>query len=253
MLSNEQLLEQIDGSLQELTTIFDQAFQGGQVDSGWKRLERLIRRIARLIAEEVSEDEALAFQFQSGVDPFSDLGDEIDKCRNSLVALAEELRSHPEVRTRHQSGASSATASRATAGASVSWDVFICHASEDKEPFVRELAEALRVEGLKVWYDDFTLMMGDSLRRSIDRGLASSHYGLVVLSPHFFAKDWPQRELDGLTALEIAGRKVILPVWHNIDVDEVRRRSPTLADRVAAKSRDGVRAVVQDVLCVVHG
>lgn len=225
MLSTEQLLEQIDGSLQELTTIFDQAFQGGQVDLGWKRLERLRRRIARLIADEVSEDEALAFEFQFGGNPFSDLGHEIDKCRNSLVALAEELRSHPEVRTRHQSGASSATASRA-AGASVSWDVFICHASEDKEPFVRELAEALRAEGLKVWYDDFTLTIGDSLRRSIDRGLASSNYGLVVLSPHFFAKDWTQRELDGLTALEIAGRKVILPVWHNIDVDEVRRRSP---------------------------
>jgi len=104
MLSTEQLLEQIDGSLQELTTIFDQAFQGGQVDLGWKRLESLTRRIARLIAEEVSEDEALAFQFQSGVDVFSDLGDEIDKCRNSLVALSEELRSHPEIRTRHRVG-----------------------------------------------------------------------------------------------------------------------------------------------------
>jgi len=176
MLSTEQLLEQIDGSLQELTTIFDQAFQGGQADLGWKRLERLTRRIARLLSEEVSEDEALAFQFQSGVDPFSDLGDEIDRCRNSLVAIAEELRSHPEVRTRHQSGASSATASKGAA-AIVSWGVFLCHASEDKETFVRELAEALRAEGLKVWYDEFTLTMGDSLRRSIDNDLASSGTG----------------------------------------------------------------------------
>jgi len=252
MLSTEQLLEQIDGSLQELTTIFDQAFQGGQVDLGWKRLESLTRRIARLIAEEVSEDEALAFQFQSDVDVFSDLGDEIDKCRNSLVALSEELRSHPEIRTRHQSGASSATASKAAARANVSWDVFICHASEDKEPFVRELAEALRAEGLKVWYDDFTLMMGDSLRRSIDRGLAASRFGVVVLSPRFFAKEWPQWEVDGLATLEIEGRKVILPVWHNIDVDEIRRQSPTLADRVAAKSRDGLSQVVRDILRVVR-
>ena len=253
MLSTEQPLEQIDGSLQELTTIFEQAFRGGQVDLGWKRLERLIRRIARLIAEEVSEDEALAFQSQSGVDPFSDLSDEIDKCRNSLVALSEELRSHPEVRTRHQSGASSATASRAAAGANVSWDVFICHASEDKEPFVRELAEAVRAEGLKVWYDDFTLTIGDNLRRSIDRGLEASRYGVVVLSPHFFAKEWPQRELDGLAALENEGRKVILPVWHNIDVDGIRRRAPTLVYRFAAKSRDGFKKVVQDLLHVVRG
>lgn len=251
MMSDEHLLDQLEGCLQELTTIFDQAFRGGQVDLGRQRLERLRRRIARLLREEVSEEESVAFQFQSGGDEFSDLGDEIDQCRNWLVAIAEELRSHPEVRTRHKSGASSGTAGRATMGANVSWDVFICHASEDKEPFVRELAEALRDEGLKVWYSDFTLTMGDSLRRSIDRGLASSHYGLVVLSPHFFAKDWPQRELDGLTALEIAGRKVILPVWHNIDVDEVRRRSPTLADRVAAKSKDGLSHVVQDILRVV--
>jgi hypothetical protein len=54
-------------------------------------------------------------------------------------------------------------------------------------------------------------------------------------------------------AQEIAGGKVILPVWHNIDVDEVRRRSPTLADRVAAKSRAGIEKVVQDVLGVVRG
>jgi hypothetical protein len=168
------------------------------------------------------------------------------------MALAEELRSHPEIRTRHHAGVSPVKAGTTTAGANAAWDVFICHASEDKEPFVRELAEALRAEGLKVWYDDFTLTIGDSLRRSIDRGLASSNYGLVVLSPHFFAKDWTQRELDGLTALEIAGRKVILPVWHNIDVDEIRRRSPTLADRVAAKSRDGLSHVVRDVLCVVR-
>jgi len=175
MLSTEQLLEHIDGSLQELTTIFDQAFQGGQVDLGWKRLEGLTRRIARLIAEEVSEDEALAFQFQSGVDAFSDLGNEIDKCRNSLIAFAEEVRSRPEIRSRHQTGVSS-KAGGTTAEENAAWDVFICHASEDKEPFVRELAEALRAKGLKVWYDDFTLTIGDSLRRSIDHGLASSGY-----------------------------------------------------------------------------
>jgi len=72
-----------------------------------------------------------------------------------------------------------------------------------------------------------------------------------VLSPHSFAKDWPQRELDGLMAREVAGRKVILPVWHNIDKDEIRQRSPTLADRVAAKSVEGLNRVVEKVLSVV--
>jgi hypothetical protein len=69
------------------------------------------------------------------------------------------------------------------------WDVFISHASEDKEDFVRLLAERLRTHGLRVWYDDFTLTVGDSLRRSIDRGLARSRYGIVVISPNFLRKD----------------------------------------------------------------
>jgi len=73
------------------------------------------------------------------------------------------------------------------------WDVFICHASEDKDSFVRPLAIALQEAQLKVWYDEFTLNAGDSLRRSIDKGLAGSRWGLVVLSPYFFAKEWPQR------------------------------------------------------------
>ena len=62
-------------------------------------------------------------------------------------------------------------------------DVFICHASEDKDEFVRPLAEALRAHHLEVWYDEFALEVGDSLREAIDRGLAASRYGIVVLIP----------------------------------------------------------------------
>ena len=53
------------------------------------------------------------------------------------------------------------------------WDVFISHASEDKEAIARPLAEALRSHGLRVWYDEFALRPGNSLRESIDRGLVS--------------------------------------------------------------------------------
>lgn len=125
------------------------------------------------------------------------------------------------------------------------WDAFICHASEDKEGFVRPLAESLKQTGLKIWYDEFTLRIGDSLRRSIDRGLKYSRFGVVVLSPAFFAKHWPQVELDGLAQKEVQGKKVILPVWHNVTVDDVRSYSPSLADRFAVSSSEGVEVVVQ--------
>ena len=83
------------------------------------------------------------------------------------------------------------------------YDVFICHASEDKDDFVRPLAEALRARHIEVWYDEFSLRVGDGLRQAIDRGLVNSQFGIVVLSPAFFRKRWTQRELNGLVAREI--------------------------------------------------
>jgi TIR domain len=132
------------------------------------------------------------------------------------------------------------------------WDVFISHASEDKEDFVRPLAETLRRSGLRVWYDDFTLKVGDSLHRSIDHGLAKSRYGIVVISPNFLKKVWPQKELDGLVAREGQDVKVILPVWHNIGADGVRRYSLTLADRVAVSSSKGIDHVTRQLMQTIE-
>ena len=113
------------------------------------------------------------------------------------------------------------------------YDFFISHASEDKDAFVRELSELLREKGAEVWYDEFTLTVGDSLRKEIDRGLANSRFGVVVLSEHFFKKEWPDRELNGLFALEHGDQKRILPIWHKVSKDEVAQYSPMLADKLA--------------------
>jgi hypothetical protein len=131
------------------------------------------------------------------------------------------------------------------------WDVFISHASEDKDAIARPLADALRSNGLRVWYDDFTLRLGDSLRESIDRGLARSRFGIVILSAHFFAKHWPQKELNGLATREANGEKVILPVWHEIGFAEVRGYSPTLADLKAVETKRGLPHVVEQIMEVV--
>lgn len=118
------------------------------------------------------------------------------------------------------------------------YDVFISHATEDKDEIVRPLANALVAEGLRVWYDEFELRIGDSLRRKIDSGLARSRFGVVVLSPAFFAKNWPQYELDGLVTREMTGEQVILPLWHRITKAEVIAHSPSLADKVARSTAD---------------
>ena len=107
------------------------------------------------------------------------------------------------------------------------------HASEDKESFVRPFADKLLAAGVTPFYDEMSLGWGDSLRRRIEEGLARSRFGVVVLSKNFFAKEWPQRELDGLVQLEMQGHARILPIWHEISKDEVTRFSPMLADKLA--------------------
>ena len=130
------------------------------------------------------------------------------------------------------------------------WDVFISHASEDKADVARPLQQRLEKLGLRVWIDEVQLNLGDSLREKIDEGLALSKYGVVVLSPAFFAKQWPTRELNGLFAREAFDQKAILPVRHGMSVEDVARHSPLLADRIAISTRAGLEEVAQRIYAV---
>jgi hypothetical protein len=136
------------------------------------------------------------------------------------------------------------------------FDVFISHATEDKDVLVRPLAESLRDRGLAVWFDEFEMRLGDSLRRKIDAGLARSRFGVVVLSPAFLRKNWTQYELDGLVSREMDGEQVILPIWHQLTKDELLRRSPSLVDKVALQSAtstvDEMAAEIADAVLAVR-
>lgn len=133
------------------------------------------------------------------------------------------------------------------------FDLFISHASEDKDGFVRPLVQRLEEEHLTVWYDETELKLGDRLVRSIERGLSRSRFGLVVISPAFLKRNWPRIELDALTNREIAtGEGVLLPVWLNVDAETVMNFSPLLADRVAIIGSRGTDYVVSRVREVVR-
>jgi TIR domain/Domain of unknown function (DUF1883) len=134
-------------------------------------------------------------------------------------------------------------------------DVFISHASEDKEAVVRPLAHALQAAGLRVWYDEFELRVGASLRRSIDAGLANSRFGVVVLSDAFFQKGWTNYELDGLVTRQMADEsyQMILPLWHRVTKDEVMNYSPSLADKVALRTADStIDEIANEIATVVQ-
>lgn len=124
------------------------------------------------------------------------------------------------------------------------YDVFISHASEDKDAVVRPLATALQNKGIRVWYDEFEMRIGDSLRRKIDQGLANSRFGIVVISSFFIKKGWTNYELDELMTKAISGQQVLLPIWHNISKQEVINFSPSLADKVA---RNTSQQTVQEI------
>jgi hypothetical protein len=130
------------------------------------------------------------------------------------------------------------------------WDVFISHASEDKED-ARPLAVALRRAGVRVWLDEQELILGDRLPRKIDEGLARSKWGIVILNPHFFQKEWPRTELDALLSREMQGQRVLLPVWHNISATDICEYSPSLAARIAIRTDRGLGVVAQSILAAV--
>ncbi len=114
------------------------------------------------------------------------------------------------------------------------FDVFLSHASEDKESFCDEFSKILTEEfGLKVWYDALSIKWGDSIRTEIDKGLIKSKFGVVILSQNYIKKYWTKYELEALFQKESNGGKVILPIWHNITKKQIQDFSPALAGKLA--------------------
>jgi hypothetical protein len=172
---------------------------------------------------------------------------EIRRNLQSKLDVATLQKRGTENRTREQRGSPPARDNPPT------YDVFICHAGENKE-YGQQLATECKRVGISVWYDTFCLDWGDDLRCAIDEGLACSRFGIVVLSPTFLRrKKWTEYELSGLFAKEIASQRVILPVWHNITQDQLVAYSPSLAMKFAKdSSKDTVAEIVESLQRKLH-
>jgi len=130
---------------------------------------------------------------------------------------------------------------------------FISHDSRDKDSLVRELAHQLVRLMCPVWYDEYSLKVGDSLRASIEKGLKEARKCIIVLSPNFLSNDgWSKAEFDSIFTREILEKtNVILPVWHNIGAKEIYEYSPRLADKVGLPSSLGVEELAQRLSAAV--
>jgi len=116
------------------------------------------------------------------------------------------------------------------------WDVFISHASEDKDDIAEKIVNLLEYFGIKVWYDKSILSVGDNLSKSIDIGLTNSRYGIIILSENFIKKGWTEYEFRALLNREVGKKKVILPIWHKIDKETIEKYSPFLLEKYALDS-----------------
>jgi hypothetical protein len=134
-------------------------------------------------------------------------------------------------------------------------DVFISYAREDEEAIAAPLATVLVSRGVRVWYDRSELELNDRLDDRIFEAINSCRFGVVILSPNFFAKDYTRRELEAFLSREYDGKEAILPVWHNISEMDIQKHSPVstggvtpLAQRKAASAADGIETVADLVL-----
>lgn len=128
------------------------------------------------------------------------------------------------------------------------WDVFISHASQDKQDFVIPLAQALQAKRINVWLDQWAIDIGDSISAKISDGLKQSRFGIVVLSKNFFVRPWTQKELGALFSQEADGVNRIIPIWYKIEHSDVLTHAPLLADRMAARYEDGINTIVERII-----
>lgn len=159
--------------------------------------------------------------------------------RKASVASNAQFEGVPRVRS----------ASPAQTSAAAQSDIFLSHASEDKDEIARPLREALEDRGLVVWFDEVKIKVGQSIRQEIEKGISGAKFGVVILSPSFFAKQWTQAELDALFTRKVdTGRSVILPIWHRVTKDEVAAHSPLLAGLLALNSATMTLAEIADAI-----
>jgi hypothetical protein len=130
---------------------------------------------------------------------------------------------------------------------------FICHDSRDKKDIAEPLAFELQGMMCPVWYDEFQLKVGDSLRESIERGIRECKKCILILTPNFLGNNrWTKREYDSIFTREmVEEKKVILPVWSGVGPQDLYQYSPILADRVAANWSLGKTAVARRLLAAI--
>jgi len=116
-------------------------------------------------------------------------------------------------------------------------DVFLCHAWDDRKTEAQELHDLLESKGVTVWFSEKDVFLGSSLLREIDKGLAKSRVGIVLVTPSFLKRvkgeGIADKELSALLA-----RDLLIPIVHNTTFEDLREVSPLLGSRSGLSTID---------------
>lgn len=117
------------------------------------------------------------------------------------------------------------------------YDVFISHANKDKEELIEELYQSLQKLGISIFYDKESLEWGDNWKERILNGTKKAEFAIIVISENFFDREWTERELsEFLNRQNRNGQKLILPIVHNITMQQLQEKYPNVADIQAIDS-----------------
>ncbi|GID94537.1 toll/interleukin-1 receptor domain-containing protein [Amorphoplanes digitatis] len=116
-------------------------------------------------------------------------------------------------------------------------DVFLCHAWDDRRGAAKELHDLLVAEGVSVWFSEKDIVLGLPFMREIDRGLAKSRTGLVLVTPALL-KRVDSGGVSDKELSELLARDLLIPVMHETTYAELRKISPLLASRNGLNSAD---------------
>lgn len=122
-------------------------------------------------------------------------------------------------------------------------DLFLCHAWDDRRGVATELCDLLESEGVSVWFSEKDILLGQPFMREIDRGLAKSRVGLVLVTPALLER-LNNRGVSDKELSELLERELLIPVVHGTSYDEVRKVSPLLGSRHGLNTaEDSMKAI----------
>ncbi|MCI6435893.1 MAG: toll/interleukin-1 receptor domain-containing protein [Clostridiales bacterium] len=119
------------------------------------------------------------------------------------------------------------------------YDVFISHANKDKSEYVDSLYDTINKLGVNIFYDKKSLSWGDEWKKVLLNGTEKSEFSIIVISQNFFGREWTERELEEfLKRQNASGQKIVLPLIHNISIEELKEKYPKLGEIQAISTND---------------